>query len=90
MPGQSAAEARARRRSMSSISTVSMSPGFAPLTSIGPVAPLTKGRVTSAGVSCWPSMADGAVIDVDARTRPRTVSPGSTAAMKLSSPTARI
>ena len=64
MPGQSDVKPRPTS-CMSSTSTLSMSPALAPATSIGPVAPLTKGSVTSVGFSCWPSRLDHPVIDVD-------------------------
>src|SRR3954471_11853503 len=82
MPGQSELKPRPSTF-MSRISTVSMSPGFAPSTSIGPVAPLTNGSATSPGVSCWPRRVMTPSLMLMAHST-FTASPGSIAATKRS------
>src|SRR3984893_17922252 len=84
MPGQRAVKPRLSS-SILMISTFNISPALEPRTSIGPVAPLTNGMVTSASVSCCPRWRIVLSLMLIAHSTTK-VSPGSTLAMKRSSP----
>src|ERR1700716_4140804 len=83
MPGHKAVKPRLSS-SILTISTFNMSPTFDPRTSIGPVAPLTNGKVTSASVNCCPRWRIVPSLALIAHSTTK-VSPGSTLATNRSS-----
>ena len=79
IPGQSAVNP-SPTNFMSRISTVSMSPGFAPRIWIGPVAAVHERQCDVGGRQLLSDMSDDPVVDVD-RDLDSKVSPGSTVAI---------